>query len=89
MGALVAEWRDGVDESCCEWVRGRVIVGTMLVPVIRAMELARDDLDGDEEAEEEYITSVSMGEETPLLPGWDRAGLRTSRRFGSEEFMGR
>ncbi|KAL9000723.1 MAG: hypothetical protein Q9169_000759 [Polycauliona sp. 2 TL-2023] len=49
----------------------------------------RDDLDGDEEAEEEYITSVSMGEETPLLPGRSRTDLQTSQRFGKQEFMSR
>ena len=50
---------------------------------------ARGNLDGDEEAEEEYITSVSMGEETPLLQGWNRHDLQTSRRYGRQYFMRR
>ena len=52
-------------------------------------EFGRDNLDGDEDAEEEYITSMSMGEETPLLPGRNRTDLQTSQRFGRWEFMGR
>lgn len=40
-----------------------------------ASKFAKGDLDGDEEAEEEYITSVSTGEETPLLREWGKDDL--------------
>ncbi|KAL8738584.1 MAG: hypothetical protein Q9181_000635 [Wetmoreana brouardii] len=45
------------------------------------------DLDGDEEIEEEYITGLSICEETPLLGKRDEGGgrdLQTSERLGRE-----
>lgn len=38
---MVAGWRGGVDESCRERVHGRVVVGVMLVPVFRAIEIRK------------------------------------------------
>lgn len=73
-----------VVSGCTE---GLLLVLCLYLYFVRSS-FARDDLDGDEEAEEEYFTSVSRGEETPLLPGWDRNDLQTSRPFGGEEFMG-
>lgn len=76
-------WMSQVASGCTE---GGLLLVLCLYLYFAPSKYARGDLDGDEE---EYITSVSTGEETPLLPGWDRNDLQTSRRYGREDFMRR
>lgn len=72
-------WMSQVVSGCTE---GLLLLVLCLYLYFARSKFARGDLDGDEEAEEEYITSLSMGEETPLLRGWDRNDLQTSRGYG-------
>lgn len=78
-------WMNQIVSGCAEGL----LLALCLYLYFSQRKFGRDDLEGDEDAEEEYITSMSMGEETPLLPGRDRTDLQTSQRFGRREFMGR
>ncbi|KAL8736731.1 MAG: hypothetical protein Q9166_000097 [cf. Caloplaca sp. 2 TL-2023] len=78
-------WMNYIVSGC--W-QGLLLALCLYLYIVRPR-FAREDLDGDEEAEEQYITSVSMGEETPLLPGRDHTDLQTSQHFGREVYIGR
>ncbi|KAL8887005.1 MAG: hypothetical protein Q9192_006392, partial [Flavoplaca navasiana] len=78
-------WMNQIVSGCAEGL----LLALCLYLYFSQRKFGRDDLDGDEDAEEEYITSMSMSEETPLLPGRDRTDLQSSQGFGRRDFMGR
>lgn len=78
-------WMNYIVGACVE---GLLLALCLYLYFVRPRFASRD-WDGDEEAEEEeYITGVSVGEDTPLLPGGDRTGLQTSRWSRREVFVG-
>ena len=77
-------WMNQIVSGCAE----SLLLVLCLYLYLSRRGFGRDSLDGDEDAEEEYITSISMGEETPLLPGRDRTDLQTPQPFGRRGFMG-
>ncbi|KAL8951522.1 MAG: hypothetical protein Q9222_002493 [Ikaeria aurantiellina] len=80
-------WMNYIVAGCVE---GLLLALCLYLHFVRPRFKRGDDLEGDEEAaEEEYIVGISMGEETPLLPGRRTNDLQASRMFGREALGGR